>query len=331
VDLTDPSGEIANIAIACLTGGLTRSAIGFLAGRKTDAGDLGRGFLRGCAEGALFAIGAGLIARGLPAVKALLKACNCFPAGTPVATEHGEKPIEQIRAGDRVWSRNSETGRAELHTVVGLFQKTATELFTISAGETSFAVTPEHPLWVVGRGWVDAGDVRVGDELLRRDGGTHRVTAVTSDRTATTVHNFEVEGDHNYFATDLDVLVHNCKIRPRAPMGTPATVGHATSTNYRATFFAQYPHLQGQVRVHHAIEQQLLKKYPGLFTAAEIHSLENLRGIPNAANNSMHLSQIRKLWNAFYAANPNATRQQVLDFATAVDDALGHLFWPPFR
>lgn len=44
--------------------------------------------------------------------------------------------------------------------------------------------------------------------------------------------------------------------------------------------FKAFPWLKGKVVVHHAIEQQVLKRYPGLFTKADIHALDNLRGIP---------------------------------------------------
>ena len=69
-----------------------------------------------------------------------------------------------------------------------------------------------------------------------------------------------------------------------------ARFGDAVSTDYRATFFHANPELQGKVIVHHAVEQQVLKRYPGVVTEAEIHSLENLRGIPKALNSDLHLS-----------------------------------------
>ena len=77
-------------------------------------------------------------------------------------------------------------------------------------------------------------------------------------------------------------------------------LGHATSANYRGTFFKAHPELEGKVVVHHRVEQQVLTRYPGRFTKAEIHSLENLRGIPKLANPDLHLSGIRREWNAFY-------------------------------
>ncbi|MFJ4819920.1 DUF6531 domain-containing protein [Streptomyces sp. NPDC088801] len=119
---------------------------------------------------------------------------------------------------------------------------------------------------------------------------------------------------------------------PNVPARTEASVGSAASHNYKKTFFEAHPGLKGKVVVHHAIEQQVLKRYPGLFSADEMHSLENLRGIPKGDINSrVHLSQIRVEWNRFYEANPNPTRQEVLDQVTRVDDMLGNWFSPRIR
>lgn len=102
---------------------------------------------------------------------------------------------------------------------------------------------------------------------------------------------------------------------------------------YRANFFDAYPDLKGKVWVHHAVEQDVIaKKYPHLdITPNEMHSLDNLRGIPKEINSELHLSNIRKEWNRFYFDNPNPTRQDLLDKATEIDDKYGHQFTPPVR
>ena len=110
-----------------------------------------------------------------------------------------------------------------------------------------------------------------------------------------------------------------------------ARFGSATSMNYRATFFEANAGLEGDVVVHHAVEQQALTRFPGTVTEAEIHSLENLRGIPKEINSDVHLSQIRRSWNDFYRNNPSPTPQHLLDHATTIDEQFGHLFNPPVR
>lgn len=116
------------------------------------------------------------------------------------------------------------------------------------------------------------------------------------------------------------------------PKREEASVGSTTNHKYKQTFFNEHPELKGKVVVHHAIEQQVLKRYPGLFKADEIHSLENLRGIPKGDINSrIHLSEIRVSWNEFYRTHPTATRQQVLDHVTEVEHMLGNWFNPRIR
>jgi hypothetical protein len=109
----------------------------------------------------------------------------------------------------------------------------------------------------------------------------------------------------------------------------PASFGSAADSDYRGTFFGAHPQLQGQVVVHHAVEQQVLRRYPDLVSESQIHSLENLRGIPNELNNTVHLSAIRKEWNRFYKTNATPTQQDLLDKATEIDSTFGAQFNPP--
>lgn len=61
---------------------------------------------------------------------------------------------------------------------------------------------------------------------------------------------------------------------------TSPPFGGPFRADYRKTFFDANPAVSKSSWVHHAIEQQILIKYPGLFTKEEINSLFNLRGIP---------------------------------------------------
>ena len=139
--------------------------------------------------------------------------CNCFPAGAKVATATGATPIQRIRVGDRVWARDLASGRSELRRVSGLFHKQATRLLAITVAGTSIQVTPEHPFWSPGKGWVLAGHLRTGDRLLARDGRTVTIAKIASRAVKVTVYNFEVEGDHNYYISTAQLLVHNCAMR----------------------------------------------------------------------------------------------------------------------
>ena len=108
-----------------------------------------------------------------------------------------------------------------------------------------------------------------------------------------------------------------------------ATFGSSTSNDYKATFFEENPELKGDVVVHHAVEQQVLNRYPGVVSESEMHSIENLRGIPKEVNSEVHLSEIRKEWNQFYRENQMPTQQQLLEKATEIDMKYGSKFNPP--
>ncbi len=124
---------------------------------------------------------------------------------------------------------------------------------------------------------------------------------------------------------------------PPLPAGVrkvPAVeLGEATHKQYRETFYRAHPELErGRYWVHHAIEQTVLRDYPGLFTEAELHSLGNLRGIHKDVNSEIHLSKIRRMWNRFYDEHPagsGVTREDFLDYARRIDQELGSSFTPP--
>ena len=108
--------------------------------------------------------------------------------------------------------------------------------------------------------------------------------------------------------------------------GTPSS-----KIDYKEVFFKEHPELRGEVWVHHGVEQQVLTKpqTKGLFSYEEMHSLDNLRGIPKEINSDLHLSKIRKEWNKFYKEFPNPTKEQLLQKRLDIDKKYGHLFKPP--
>ncbi len=131
---------------------------------------------------------------------------------------------------------------------------------------------------------------------------------------------------------DIGAVVVQSKRLP----GDPASVGWATTQQYRTTFERAYPELPMQdLVIHHAVEQQVMRRYPGLFDRYELHSIENLRGIPTHLNRDIHLVRIRELWDDFYDAFADAgrppTKAEVLEYTTKIDDLLGHHFIPRER
>jgi RHS repeat-associated protein len=133
----------------------------------------------------------------------------CFPAGTEVWTENGPKDIEQIQAGDLVWSADDTTGETALKRVARTFTNIAPALVILRCGTNQVAATPAHPFWVANEGWKAASDILPGDQVFALDGHSAAVTALEHRNGSFTVYNFEVEDYHSYYVGREPWLVHN--------------------------------------------------------------------------------------------------------------------------
>jgi hypothetical protein len=135
---------------------------------------------------------------------------TCFVAGTLIRTERGDIPIEQVVVGDKVWSRNIDTGRDELQPVVDTYVRHADTLLKLTVAGAVLTTTADHPFMVKDRGWVKAGDLQVGDTLVTPT-STTVLTGVEHVAKGATVYNFQVAVNHDYYALAgaTPVLVHN--------------------------------------------------------------------------------------------------------------------------
>ncbi|MFP2959101.1 polymorphic toxin-type HINT domain-containing protein [Myxococcus sp. 1LA] len=139
---------------------------------------------------------------------------GCFVAGTPILTKDGLKPIEDVEAGEEVWSRSDVTGESGWKRVVHLKVTHDKPVLDIElASETGrteqIGATPDHPFWVEGQGWTQAGHLKPGMQIPSAHGGWLRVTRATWRQSGETVFNFEVEDFHSYFVGALSAWVHN--------------------------------------------------------------------------------------------------------------------------
>jgi hypothetical protein len=138
---------------------------------------------------------------------------KCFVAGTPVLMADGStKPIEQIRVGDRVLSRDPETGVTTTKRVTNVFERETDETLTLTLADGErIETTSGHPFNVEGRGFVAAGELGVGTSIVTRAGPARQVKEVEWRFEHKKVYNFEVEGFHSYFVGRGEgaVWVHN--------------------------------------------------------------------------------------------------------------------------
>lgn len=97
---------------------------------------------------------------------------DCFPEGTLVHTELGLKPIELVRAGDRVLSQDVDSGELTYKMVVRRTVRPPGEILNVhlSNGE-SVQTTKGHPFWVNNIGW----------RMAKRLTPNHHVHSVTGN------------------------------------------------------------------------------------------------------------------------------------------------------
>ncbi len=92
----------------------------------------------------------------------------CLLAGTPVRLANGTtEPIEKLKLGDIVKSRDPATGRDADEPVLRLYSRPAAQIVDVllTDGET-LTCTPEHLFFVENEGLVEAGELLVGDQLI---------------------------------------------------------------------------------------------------------------------------------------------------------------------
>ncbi len=138
----------------------------------------------------------------------------CFAPGTPVMTPDGLVPIEQLREGDLVLSQSDTTGEIAYKRITRTFETPDKPVIELAVTDTlghmdALQVTPEHPFWVDGQGWVPANELTAGQTFGSASGSWLRVKGSTWTNIRTTVYNLEVEDFHTYFVGEGGLWVHN--------------------------------------------------------------------------------------------------------------------------
>ncbi|PJI90922.1 polymorphic toxin-type HINT domain-containing protein [Luteimicrobium subarcticum] len=155
---------------------------------------------------------------------------TCFTAGTLIRTPDGDRPIETLRAGDKVYTHVLTAGVDVIETVEETFVRTTTTLYRLSIAGQPVTTTDEHPFMVHGLGWIAARDLRPGDQLVTGEdtdtgepAGSVRLDAIDIEHVdpasavetdadgGVPVYNIHVRAFHTYYvlAGDTAVLVHN--------------------------------------------------------------------------------------------------------------------------
>ena len=135
----------------------------------------------------------------------------CFVAGTKVKTENGYKNIEDIKIGEKIYSYNLENNELELKKVINTIESSTIDTYKMTIGDKTVEMSPRHQIYIIDKGWTRAYDVKSGDMMLSINGEKIKITNIEYKKYDEPIktYNLTVEGNSNYFVTDIQVLVHN--------------------------------------------------------------------------------------------------------------------------
>ncbi len=132
---------------------------------------------------------------------------SCFVAGTKVNTLRGLVEIEQIMPGDMVLSLNVVSGELSFKPVICRTTRDPAKTVILKVDNDTIHATTSHLLWVSGKGWTKAGEIKPGD-LLHAASEPAVVMSSTSGGVLPT-HNLIVADNHTYFVESSQVLSHD--------------------------------------------------------------------------------------------------------------------------
>ena len=142
----------------------------------------------------------------------------CFTEDTLIEIKNGHKKILEIKEGDEVYSENPETGEKGLKKVSKVIKNEVKFLRHIFVDDKEIKVSRRHPFYVQNKGWIEARQIKINDELHLFSGEIAKVKKVQDEvlNSPILVYNFEVEDFQTYFVSELDILVHNaCSVQAK--------------------------------------------------------------------------------------------------------------------
>jgi hypothetical protein len=154
----------------------------------------------------------------LPSRYSSLAGHSCFAPGTMVWTQLGRRPIEEVKAGDRVLAQNVDTGELAYKPVAATTVRRPGPRIKIGVGKETITATPSHPFWVNGKNWQLTKQLEVGCRLHSVSGAAavDSLEIVETDPSrAGYSYNLIVADFHSYFVGEQGVLVHDNT--PRQP------------------------------------------------------------------------------------------------------------------
>ncbi len=236
------AGIAAHAAVGAAAGAIGQVATNALTGKPLGDGVLQAALVGGITGGAmrgagkLFSKFAGKAAKAADQVGAVCGGLS-FASGTPVATPSGKKAIQDLQVGDLVQAFDPNTETVKAQTVDAVFVNHDSDLLDVTlvkdasarvsdakvsikhepistqdkpnASSDTVHTTFNHPWLTVDRGWVDAGNLNVGEQVRRLDGSTATVVHIHLMPGEADMYDLTIHSIHTFVVGELQIVVHN--------------------------------------------------------------------------------------------------------------------------
>jgi phage terminase large subunit-like protein len=161
----------------------------------------------------------------------------CVIAGTQIATENGSKPIENVLPGDRVLTRG---GFKEVLWSGQTGVSVDTVLIECHNGSV-LQLTGNHPVYVVGKKWVQASRINAGDRVLvstRRKSSRSTDTASGDTRSIIESTYKTTSGGESMERQKASIGTRGKRITGQFPTGTRCTTLTAIHSTTQSTILS---------------------------------------------------------------------------------------------
>jgi len=142
----------------------------------------------------------------------------CLSGDTIIKTTKGSFPIKDLVGSKPVCYCMDEEGDLVVSSAVKVFlTKKNAEVVEIKTKTTSLVCTPDHRIFTLNRGWVEAEQLTKGDKLKGINTKTYKefgkpneylVESVKKLDKTIDVYDIEMDTNHNFLANNI--IVHNC-------------------------------------------------------------------------------------------------------------------------
>lgn len=138
----------------------------------------------------------------------------CLEYNTKIDLKIGSLNIGYIvenKINAEVWSYNKTKNRNELKPILNWYQSEANDLIEIHIDKintTKLICTPNHPIFILGKGYVNAEHIQIGEMIRDIENKQRTIIYVKKYPEKRKMYNIEIKDNNNYYANKI--LVHNC-------------------------------------------------------------------------------------------------------------------------